>query len=220
MLFVLITGFACLILQGCHPSGYDSDQTLRDRYFRNRADFDELIRLFQLQPANDKVDEITANTNPPGVPKPPVPSTTWTKIHDLLIKLNAEKIERVDSGISVEVDVKDGLTNGAYYFFFIVRPCRIAWFPVCIKRDPTTTTGIILLIICGWTATGTLMLMRIDDAARDAAEGYPAQPAGLAPSRKPEPLTPRRRSACWPPTARRRAAGAAEAVNLICDMPH
>jgi hypothetical protein len=95
--------------------------------------------LFQLQPANDKVDEITANTNPPGVPKPPVPSTTWTKIHDLLIKLNAEKIERVDSGISVEVDVKDGLTNGAYYFFFIVRPCRIAWFPVCIKRDPTTT---------------------------------------------------------------------------------
>jgi hypothetical protein len=118
MLFVLLTGLACLVLQGCHPSCYDSDQTLRDRFFRNRADFDELIRLFQSQPANEKLDDITANTNPPYVPKPAVPSATWTKIHDLLIKLKADRIARNDRGIDVEVDVRDaGLTNGVYYFF-------------------------------------------------------------------------------------------------------
>ncbi len=56
-------------------------------------------------------------------------------------------------------------------FSCMLRPRRITWFPVCIKRDPTVTTGIGLLIICDWTATGSPLLMKIDDAARHAAEG-------------------------------------------------
>ncbi len=118
MLLVLLTGFACMVLQGCKPPCYDSDQTLRDRLSQNRADFEELIRLFQSQPASDKIDDITANNNPPYVPKPAAPSATWIKIHDLLIKLKAERIVRDDRGIVVVVDVRDaGITDGVYYFF-------------------------------------------------------------------------------------------------------
>ena len=141
MLFVLLTGLACLVLQGCHPSCYDSDQTLRDRFFQNRADFDELIRLFQSQPANDKLDEITANTNPPDVPKPAVPSATWTKIHDLLIKLKAERIALYDRGIVVEVDVRDaGMTNGVYYFFSYRTTAPVRMVPSLYQAGPYDLT--------------------------------------------------------------------------------
>jgi hypothetical protein len=101
LFFALLMGV--LFLPGCrHPPGFTSDQTLKNRLTRNRADFDELIRLYQSRTEdNVSVDAITDG------------SPSSKKIQEMLLKLNATGIGR--STDEIHVVVQNSL--GWHYWF-------------------------------------------------------------------------------------------------------
>ena len=101
LFFALLTGV--LFLPGCrHPLGFTSDQTLKNRLSRNRADFDELIRLYKSRTEDSvSVDAITDG------------SPSSKKIQEMLVKLNATAIGHGADGTYVGVQN----SHGWHYWF-------------------------------------------------------------------------------------------------------